>query len=61
MQMKRYPNGVDPAAFTLETMRNRMAQVGDPTAGMWRRKVSLASRFVKLGLDPPEREEPRAE
>jgi DNA primase len=46
--------GVDPAAFTLETMRDRMAKVGDPTAGMWRRKVSLASRFEKLGLEPPD-------
>jgi DNA ligase D len=49
--------GVDPAAFTLETMRDRLAKVGDPTAGMWRRKVSLASRFEKLGLEPPERDE----
>ena len=52
--------GVDPAAFTLETMRDRLAKVGDPTAGMWRRKVSLASRFEKLGLEPPERDEARA-
>ena len=46
--------GVDPAAFTLQTMRARVAEVGDPTAGMWRRKVSLASRFEQLGLEPPE-------
>ena len=52
--------GVDPAAFTLETMRDRLAKVGDPTVGMWRRKVSLASRFEKLGLEPPERDEARA-
>jgi bifunctional non-homologous end joining protein LigD len=45
--------GVDPAAFTLETMRDRVAKIGDLTAGMWRRKVSLATRFEKLGLDPP--------
>jgi len=45
--------GVDPAAFTLQTMRARVAEVGDPTAGMWRRKVSLASRFEQLGLEPP--------
>ena len=45
--------GVDPAAFTLRTMRARVAEVGDPTAGMWRRKVSLASRFEQLGLEPP--------
>jgi bifunctional non-homologous end joining protein LigD len=49
--------GVDPAAFTLETMRDRVAKVGDPTAGIWKRKVSLASRFEKLGLEPPEPEE----
>ena len=45
--------GVDPAAFTLETMRDRVAEVGDLTAGMWKRKVSLASRFEQLGLEPP--------
>ena len=45
---------VDPAAFTLTTMRDRLAEIGDPTAGMWKRKVGLASRFEKLGLDPPE-------
>jgi bifunctional non-homologous end joining protein LigD len=44
--------GADPAAFTLETMRERVAKVGDPTAGMWRRKVALASRFETLGLEP---------
>src|SRR5207302_9613577 len=42
---------VDPAAFTVETMRDRIAAVGDPTAGMWRRKASLRSRFAKLGLE----------
>jgi bifunctional non-homologous end joining protein LigD len=45
--------GVDPAAFTLATMRDRVREVGDLTAGMWRRKVSLASRFEQLGLEPP--------
>jgi bifunctional non-homologous end joining protein LigD len=44
---------VDPAAFTLETMRDRLAAVGDPMRGMWRRAVSLRARFGKLGLDPP--------
>jgi bifunctional non-homologous end joining protein LigD len=48
--------GVDPAAFTLETMRDRVSDVGDLTAGMWKRKVSLASRFEKLGLEPPEKD-----
>jgi bifunctional non-homologous end joining protein LigD len=42
---------VEPEAFTLETMRARIAAVGDLTAGMWRRKVSLPSRFAKLGLE----------
>ncbi|MGH3022370.1 MAG: non-homologous end-joining DNA ligase [Gaiellaceae bacterium] len=52
---------VDPAAFTLTTMRDRVEEVGDLTAGMWKRKVSLAPRFEKLGLDPPEAaaEEPK--
>jgi DNA ligase D-like protein (predicted polymerase) len=43
----------DPSAFTLETMRDRVADVGDLTAGMWRRKASLVPRFEKLGLEPP--------
>jgi bifunctional non-homologous end joining protein LigD len=46
------PN-VDPAAFTIPTMRERIGKVGDPTKGMWRRKRSLAPLFPKLGLDPP--------
>jgi DNA primase len=44
--------GVDPATFTLETMRQRIAEVGDPTAAMWRRKVALASRFDAFELEP---------
>jgi DNA ligase D-like protein (predicted polymerase) len=44
---------VDPDVFTLESMRERIAQVGDLTAGMWRRKVSLHSRFSRLGVEPP--------
>ena len=43
----------DPAAFTLTAMRDRIDVVGDLTAGMWRRKVSLRPRFAKLGLEPP--------
>src|SRR5437016_7714995 len=42
---------VDPAAVTIPTMRDRIAEAGDLTAGMWRRKVSLGPRFTKLGLD----------
>ena len=44
----------DPAAFTLETVGERLAEVGDLTAGMWRRKVSLLPRFEALGLAAPE-------
>ena len=43
--------GCDPAEFTLPTMRDRIDAVGDLTAGMWRRKVSLLSRLEKLGLE----------
>ena len=43
----------DPAKFTLRTMRKRIDAVGDLTAGMWRRKVSLVSRFEALGLEAP--------
>ena len=35
----------DPARFTMTTMRKRIDTVGDLTAGMWRRKVSLSSRL----------------
>jgi hypothetical protein len=34
-------------------MRDRVADVGDLMADMWLRKVSLVSRFPKLGLDEP--------
>src|SRR5512132_1323209 len=44
---------VEPEAFTMETMPARVKKVGDLNGGMWRRKVSLASRFERLGLDPP--------
>jgi bifunctional non-homologous end joining protein LigD len=44
---------VEPEAFTIETMRARIADVGDPMQGMWRRRPSLLSRFERLGLDPP--------
>ena len=42
---------VEPEAFTIETMVGRVADVGDPMAGMWRRKVALPPRFADLGLD----------
>jgi DNA ligase D len=44
----------DPAAFTLQTMRARLEEVGDLTAGMWRRKTSLVPRFKKLDLEAPQ-------
>ena len=44
---------VEPEEFTLPKMPARVKKAGDPTAGMWRRKVSLASRFEKLGLEAP--------
>jgi DNA ligase D len=44
---------VDPAAFTIETMRKRVEQAGDPMRGMWRRAVSLRPRFAKLALTVP--------
>jgi bifunctional non-homologous end joining protein LigD len=43
----------DPGAFTVRTMRDRVAEVGDLTAGMWGRRASLLPRFDRLGLDPP--------
>jgi bifunctional non-homologous end joining protein LigD len=43
----------DPAAFTLETMPERVKKMGDLNAGMWRRKTSLVSRFRKLDLEAP--------
>src|SRR5881409_4496914 len=42
---------VEPAAFTVETMRDRVADVGDLTADMWAHKVSLGPCFEKLGLE----------
>jgi hypothetical protein len=33
-------------------MRKRIAKVGDPTSGMWRRKSSLLPRFEQLGIQP---------
>jgi DNA ligase D-like protein (predicted polymerase) len=44
---------VEPEDFTVQSMPARVKKVGDLTAGMWRRKVSLASRFEKLGLEAP--------
>jgi bifunctional non-homologous end joining protein LigD len=46
---------VEASAFIVETMRDRIAEIGDPMAGMWRQKAALASRFERLGLDVSER------
>jgi len=45
--------GVEPEAFTLETMAARIAEIGDPMAGMWRNPPSLRSRFARLDVEPP--------
>jgi bifunctional non-homologous end joining protein LigD len=45
--------GVEPEAFTLETMPTRVKAAGDPMRGMWRNPPSLRARFERLGLDPP--------
>ena len=49
---------VEPARFTLATIRERVAETGDPSAGMWRRKVSLLPRFEKLEFDVPDPDNP---
>jgi len=43
---------VEPEAFTIETMRERIAAAGDPMHGMWRNPPSLRPRFESLGLEP---------
>ncbi|OGO72422.1 MAG: hypothetical protein A3G84_04910 [Chloroflexi bacterium RIFCSPLOWO2_12_FULL_71_12] len=43
---------VDPADFTLTTMRARVKKVGDLTADMWDRAVSLAPLFERVGEKP---------
>ncbi len=44
---------VDPADFTLTTMRERVKKMGDVTDGMWDRSTSIAPLFERLGLKPP--------
>ena len=43
---------VEPARFTLETMRRRTEEEGDVTAEMWSRATSLVPVFAELGLEP---------
>ena len=45
--------GVEPEAFTVETMPARVDSAGDPMRGMWRNPPSLRTRFERLGLEPP--------
>jgi DNA ligase D len=44
---------VDPAAFTVESMPKRIADVGDPMHGMWRNPPSLRGRFTVVGEPEP--------
>jgi bifunctional non-homologous end joining protein LigD len=45
---------VEPEAFTLETLPARVKKKGDLSAGIWRRRTSLVSRFERLGLEAPQ-------
>jgi len=49
LRWEEVPN-VDPAAFTVETMRKRIEEIGDPMRGMRRCAISLGARFERLGL-----------
>jgi len=44
---------VRPEAFTLETMRDRVAKVGDPTTDIWQHRASLKPLFKTLKLKDP--------
>jgi DNA ligase D len=44
---------VDPAVFTIESMPDRVAAIGDPMHGMWRNPPSLKGRFTALGEPEP--------
>jgi bifunctional non-homologous end joining protein LigD len=44
---------VRPESFTIETMRTRIAALGDPMHGMWRNPPSLRPRFRRLGVPAP--------
>ncbi len=43
---------VEPAAFTIQTMPERIEAAGDPMRGMWKSPPSLRARFTKLGIEP---------
>ena len=42
---------VEPGTFTVQSMRDRIADVGDPMKGMWQRKRALRPLFEKLGVE----------
>ncbi len=42
--------GVEPEAFTVRSLPDRIARLGDPMHGMWRSPPSLRTRFPHLGL-----------
>jgi bifunctional non-homologous end joining protein LigD len=44
---------VEPGDLTMATMRRRVKDVGDLTAGMWEKKVSISPLFERLGIKPP--------
>jgi len=46
-------HATEPAAFTVETMPERIEAVGDPMRGMWKSPQSLVSQFERLDLEPP--------
>ena len=44
---------VEPADFTIDTMRERVRSVGDLTQGIWDHSVSLLPLFERVGIAPP--------
>lgn len=44
---------VEPADFTIDTMRERVRRVGDLTADLWDHRTSLVPLFERVGLRPP--------
>lgn len=49
----REVSDVDPADFTMRTMRERVRRSGDLTQDMWARPTSIAPLFERLGIKPP--------
>lgn len=44
---------VDPADYTIRTMRARLQRAGDLTKDMWQSAVSISGLFEKVGEKPP--------